>query len=188
MQALRILVMTGLLALLLVSCSVMSKDIRSQAEPRLPFKAIAQEPNRYAGQTVILGGYILDNRLGADETTLTVIQSPLTRRDEPKSKDRSEGRFIVSHAGFLDPEVYAKDRKITVAGIIAPCEVADAPDCPAPYPRIVSTQIYLWPRYSDDDGYPYYGYPYYGYRYYGHPFYGFGRFGFHPYRYRHRHW
>jgi outer membrane lipoprotein len=64
---------------------------------------------------VILGGYILETKNLTDETIVEVLQAPLTFQVEPKSKDLSEGRFIVSHKGFLDPEVYNKDRKLTVA-------------------------------------------------------------------------
>jgi outer membrane lipoprotein len=38
--------------------------------------------------------------------------------EEPDLRDLSQGRFVVYFKGFLDPEVYAKDRAITVAGMV----------------------------------------------------------------------
>ena len=101
------------------SCSVISKQVRSEAvSPAVPFRHLIEEADTYSGRTVILGGYILETRNLEKETILKVLQVPLQVGEEPTTKDRSEGRFIVYHKGFLDPEVYKKDRAITAAGFV----------------------------------------------------------------------
>jgi outer membrane lipoprotein len=158
------------------SCSVISQQIRTDAIPSVDFKILLQESNKYLGDTVILGGYILETDNLTDQTIIRVLQAPLGVRDDPKSRDYSEGRFIISQKGFLDPEVYSKDRQITVAGTVVGSVVEKINDFFQPYLKIQSREIYLWP---EDQAYypdPYYEpwlypYPYYWYRYRHYPYY-----------------
>lgn len=64
---------------------------------------------------------------------------------------------MVYHAGFLDPEVYRKDRKITVAGTLLGKTVEKLENSTYTYLRIENRQLYLWPAYEVY----YYNYPYY---------------------------
>lgn len=153
-----------LMGLFAVSCSVISSEVKSEAVPPMPFRTLAHEADQYVGKTVILGGYILETRNNPDETIIEVLQTPLKSRQEPKSRDLSEGRLIVSHEGFLDPEIYSKDRKITVAGTLIGCSAERVETC-----RIESREIYLWSEHEYRDPYGYYGgsvlYPYGYHRY-----------------------
>ncbi|MBN1932770.1 MAG: Slp family lipoprotein [Desulfobacterales bacterium] len=134
--------------LITASCSVVSQRIRDEAMPAIPFKTLLQEIDKHVGEMVVLGGYILETENRVDETIIKVLQAPLTIRDEPKDRDFSEGRFIVIHKGFLDPEVYSKDRKITVAGIIVGCKSEKIETCPLKFIKIESREIYLWQKYE----------------------------------------
>jgi len=165
---------SALLAILITvftgSCSVISHQIKTESIPSIDFKILVQEPDNYLGDTVILGGYILETNNLTDQTIIRVLQAPLGVREEPKSRDYSEGRFMISQKGFLDPEIYSKDRKITVAGTVVGLVVEKVDNYSQPYLKIQSREIYLWPK---DQGYypdPYYEpwfypYPYYWYRY-----------------------
>jgi len=162
--------------LFLGSCSVMSQQIRTEATPTIQFKTLVRETDNYRGKTVILGGYILETQNSADKSLIKVLQVPLGFGEKPKSKDLSEGRFMVSQKGFLDPEIYKKDRKITVAGAIVGAVAEKIDDSPQLYLKIESREIYLWPEevyyypppYYDPWFYPY---PYYGYRHRHYPYY-----------------
>jgi outer membrane lipoprotein len=169
---------TALLIMLIVffagSCSVVSQQVRTEAIPPVHFQILLQEADKYIGDTVTLGGYILEIKNFADESIVKVLQAPLGFREEPKSKDHSEGRFIVSKKGFLDPEVYSKDRKITVAGTIVGTVVEKIDGSLYKYLKIESREIYLWPEYRYYDHTPYYDpwyYPHPFYRYHHHPYY-----------------
>ena len=167
--AILILVFTG-------SCSVISQQIRTESISPIDFKILLQESDKYMGDTVILGGYILETSNLTDQTIIRVLQAPLGVRDEPKSRDYSEGRFIISQKGFLDPEVYSKDRQITVAGTVIGSVVEKINDFSQPYLKIQSREIYLWPEdyaYYPDFYYDpwFYPYPYYRYRYHHYPYY-----------------
>ena len=174
------------------SCSVISSQIRDEAMAPMPFNKLAANSNQYIGKTVILGGFILKTENKADETLISVLQTPLSSMEYPYNKDQSEGRFVVINKGFLDPEVYRPNRRITVAGTIVGTKTEQIGSCPYACLTLESKQIYLWPRhmrrnywrgdpyYWNQDpfwyGGPYYD-PYYGgyYRpYYGSPYWGPG--------------
>jgi len=172
-----------------VSCSVMSRQVREQSLQSVSFQALMNTPNAYIGDTVILGGYIFATTNKADNTVLQIIQAPLTFRDYPASKDRSAGRFLVVTNGLLDPEIYKKDRRITVAGIIVGLQIENIGQCPYGCLKLESREIYLWPEYDesvywkDDPYYFYRGYPYDSYFYYRYPYerYRLPTYG-HPFR------
>jgi starvation-inducible outer membrane lipoprotein len=97
----RIPLLITLMVVLASSCSVISRHVRTESEPAVPFKTLVREADRYVGKTVILGGYILETKNLADETIIEVLHAPLTFRDEPNSKDLSEGRFHRLAQGLL---------------------------------------------------------------------------------------
>jgi outer membrane lipoprotein len=156
------------------SCSVISQKMRTEAEPiSLPFKTLVADADKYIGHTVILGGYILETRNLESETILKVLQVPFRFGDEPDTKDRSQGRFIVHYRGFWDPEVYKKGRAITVAGRVVGSVVEKIDTDEVKYLKIENREIYLWPEYANQAP-GYYPRPYppywYRYRYYGYPY------------------
>jgi outer membrane lipoprotein len=175
MNVLKTACLVFLMSFFVMSCSVISQQIRKESMAPVSFKMLLQETDKYLGNTVILGGYILETQNLADKTSIKVLQVPLGLGETPKSKDDSEGRFIISHKGFLDPEIYSKDRKLTVAGTIVGTVVEKVGHFAQPYLKIESREIYLWPK-EDDYLRPYYDpwyypYPYYGSWYYPYPYY-----------------
>ena len=129
------------------SCSVISSQVRKEAEPPVAFETLIKEADAYIGRTVIVGGYILSTEKLADKSIILTLQAPLGFRNEPKSRDKSQGRFIVLHKDFLDPEVYGKNRKITVAGYVVRLTTEDDERCPNTCLNIESREIHLWPKY-----------------------------------------
>ena len=115
---------------------------------------------------MILGGYILETKNLESETIIKVLQVPMRIGEDPDFKDRSEGRFLVYQQGFLDPEIYSKDRVITVAGKVIGSGSEEIGGNRIQYLKIKSREIYLWPEY-ETRGYPYHPwrYPYYRYPY-----------------------
>jgi len=154
-----------------VACTVISRQVRSEAESPVPFRKLIEDADQYNGRMVILGGYILETKNLASETILKVLQVPFRVGEEPDSRDLSQGRFIVYYKGFLDPEVYGKDRAITVAGRVMGSAIEKIGEERIQYLKIENSEIYLWPEYDNlppyyhRRSYPYYrhGYPYYPY-------------------------
>lgn len=157
----------------LASCAVISPQVRSAAGPPVAFKTLVAKSEKFEGSTVILGGYILDTTNLESETIIKVLQVPLGIGEEPDLRDSSEGRFLVYHQGFLDPEVYSKDRVITVAGEVIGSGYQEIGGDRIQYLKIESREIYLWPEYEKQPRpYPPWPHPYYryGYPYYRWPY------------------
>jgi outer membrane lipoprotein len=171
MLKLRILILCLSMLLLQVSCAVISPQLRKEAEPPVPFKTLLTEADRYKGRIVILAGYILETRNLESETIIRVLQAPLRSGEEPDLRDRSQGRFKIYHKGFLDPEVYAKDRAITVAGEVIGADYEEIGAERIQYLKLIDREIYLWPEYETRPRlYPPWPYPYYWNRYPYYPY------------------
>ena len=173
------LLLLSLLSFLSGCAHVISKDLRGKAEPALTFREVLQNPNAYQEKTVIWGGDIVQTINQKDGTTLIeIFQKPLGWRGEPKDIPASEGRFLIHAEKYLDPYLFRRGRKITVAGQILGEKIRALGEMDYRYPLVSSRQIYLWKEY------PYYPTPYYPSYYYdpwwGYPLYW--RFRFHYYR------
>lgn len=176
-----------LFILLLSGCAhAISKDLRTKSDPTLTLGQVRKNPNAYKEKLVVWGGEIIDTVNQSDGTTqIEVFQKPLGWRGEPRDTVASEGRFLVIADKDLDPYIYRRGRKITVAGEIIGEKVKPLGEMEYRYPVLSGKQIYVWPLYY------YYPYPYYyDDPWWGYPYWGWGwgvRYYYFPYhRYYHR--
>ncbi len=172
-----------LLFVLLLFCgltgcaSVFSQQVQDRALPRVPFRELLEKGEVNKGDLVILGGYILEARNEPGRSVLSILQAPLDSQDKPKSRDLSEGRFLMRTERFLDPEIYSKGRKISVAGTVLGIEPQPLGDGSYGYLVIDAQEVHLWPKeepysrrydpFYDHWYYPWY--PWYPYRYRPYP-------------------
>jgi outer membrane lipoprotein len=132
--------------LLLVGCAhVISKETLKAVDRSVTFSQLAKDPDAYKGKTVLFGGAIIETIHLADKSQVVVLQQPLDRRDRPVAGDVSEGRFIVTTQGFLDPAIYSPGRQVTVAGQVVGKEKHPMGEIEYTYPVIEKQGIYLWP-------------------------------------------
>jgi outer membrane lipoprotein len=160
------------LILLLSACAhVISKDLRTKSDLSLTLAQVRQNPDTFKGKWVVWGGEIIETVNQQDGTTqIEIFQRPLGWRGEPKETTYSEGRFLILADNYLDPYIFRRGRKITVAGEIAGGKIKPLGEMEYRYPVVSSKQIYLWPVYYYQP-YPYYYYdPWWGYPYW----WGFG--------------
>jgi outer membrane lipoprotein len=153
------LVLMGLSA----GCAVMPKEMSRKAAPQRPFGEMVQQPEASIGKTVIFGGYVVSVDNQKSGTKIEMVQAPLGVGQQPKSKDLSEGRLIVEYDGFLDPEIYTKDRVVTVGGVVSGSSETDQTQRPYPYIRIEAQKIHLWPVEEPQPIDPYWHYDCYPY-------------------------
>jgi outer membrane lipoprotein len=140
--------------ILFSGCAPISRELRAQADRMLTFQQVFQNPEAYESKIVIWGGEIIETINQKDGTTLIVVlQRPLDWMEEPKF-NRSEGRFVILVEGYIDPYVFRRGRRITVAGEILGRKVMRLGELEYPSPLLRSKQIYLWGDYY------YYPYPY----------------------------
>lgn len=167
MLALLVLLLPGYSSL--TACSpAISKQFREQVTPPVSFSELLSDPNAYEGRKVILGGYILEVKNESDASLLTILQAPLDFQNRPHSRDKSRGRFMIRADKFMDPEIYKKDRKLTIGGRVAGDSEQPLGDHMYRYPVIEVEELYLWAedkrQYQVPDPYwGYWGYPWYPY-------------------------
>ena len=140
--------LAGLLTILLAACaSQIPLAIRS-APPGSPSleQVRAQVGPGYLGRQVRFGGILIETLNEQDVTRLTILGRPLTRDGEPEYTDDSAGRFIAIIPGFLDPEVYAPERAITITGTLVRNQTGTVGEFPYTFPVVEATDWYLWPK------------------------------------------
>jgi outer membrane lipoprotein len=163
------------LTVLLSGCAhVISKDLREKADTALTFQQVLQDPNAYIDKYALWGGEIIQTINQKDGTTLIeVFQRPLGSGEEPKLTQASDGRFLALAEKYLDPYLFRRGRKVTVAGKILGSKTRPLGETDYRYPLLSGEQVYLWEEYYYPAYYPYYPYssyypyyPYYPYYYY----------------------
>jgi outer membrane lipoprotein len=143
----------------LSSCSVISPEMRKEAMSDIPLPVLIEKAPEWQGRTVIVGGIVLEARNDEGTGTLVVLQTPLSFREEPLSRDDSQGRIIVRVKGYVDPAVYSKGRRVTLAGVILGRVGTEEQGCLITCLELGSKELHLWPeyRYVPEPYYP----PYY---------------------------
>lgn len=127
-----------------IGCAVIPKSIEKQALPEMPLPELIQKADQYIGKTVILGGYVLQVINNNNETRIVAIQAPLGENYEPKQKNLSQGIIILNYNGILDPKVYVKDSRITVAGQLLGSSATKTFQMPYPFVELELVHIHLW--------------------------------------------
>jgi len=170
------------LTVLLSGCAhVISKDLRDKADRTITFKQVLQDPNAYVDKFTLWGGEIVQAINQKDGSTLVeVFHRPLGWRGEPKLTQSSDGRFLALAEKYLDPYLFRKGRKVTVAGKILGAKTRPLGEMDYRYPLLSGEQIYLWEEYYYPAYYPYTSY----YPSYYDPWWGpyWWRFNFYHYR------
>jgi outer membrane lipoprotein len=177
-------VVSALAVFALFSCSVVSQGVKKEAVPGLSFDELRRNTEQFVGETVVLGGYVLETRNFPEMSQVVVLQAPLGYRDRPESREKSQGRFMAVSKGFLDPEIFEKDTPITVAGKVTGKETVKIDEYSYPIVKVEPGEVYLWeereyrtPYYYHDpflydpfyyDRFHPWGYP--GYRFRPHPY------------------
>ncbi len=156
--------------LLLSGCTTIPEQLKGEyttLEPQNTTEKDLQTPVRW-------GGIILETRPEADHTCFEILSKQLEKSMRPANKDEAGGRFLACRPGFYDPEVFEKDREVTVTGKLIYLDSRKVGEYDYNYPVVDIEFISLWPerkervRYDRWGPYPYYwGYPYSGF-YYGH--------------------
>ena len=125
----------------------------------------------YLGSTVRWGGVVTEVENKADRTWVFVVGRELGDQEKPITDGASEGRFIASFDGFVDPLVYKSGRPLTVVGSIEGSTVRAIGEYDYRFPVVAVRDSYLWakpdktrvyyaPRPPMYDYYYYHPYPY----------------------------
>jgi outer membrane lipoprotein len=157
-------VILGLLLFLISGCAYpISKNLRQEVDQSVTFPVAFKDPAAYVGKIVLWGGVVVEtvNR-GPKETDIIVLETPLGWDEKPKATQYSQGRFIARSQEFLDPIVYQKGRKITLAGELIGKEIRPLGKTEYAYPLVLVKELYLWEKTYRVYPQPYYYDPWFG--------------------------
>lgn len=133
------------LLFLISGCAAgLSSDARSRVTYNGPFTYIQQDPSAHVGETVLVGGRILDIRTSEESSEIMVLQMPLDHWNAPIDEDRSEGRFLVFMDRFLDPVLYNKGKLMSMVGVVRGSEIRAIGQYEYNFPTIDAVEIKLW--------------------------------------------
>lgn len=154
--------------LLLSACAGLPSPIANAPASDVSYQQASLDPNSFKEVAVRWGGLIIDVENDENTSLLQIVSYPLDFTGRPQLYKAGEGRFVIRSSEFLDPAVYAKDKEITIAGVITGDIERTVGKRMIRVPLLTATAIYLWPNYSSYYDYrPYGPYPYPGY----YPFY-----------------
>lgn len=184
MRGLLLLALFGVAALSGCAMRVLPEEALREVDPSVHYEMVKDDPERYTGTTLLLGGRILRNDADASGSTLEVLRYELDRWGYPTDVDEQGGRFLARIDRFLDPEVYKKDRFIVLTGTLTGVETRELNGVPYRYPvfRIRSGKVF---QRSPGEFAPY-GYPHPYYRPYGYDPFWHDPFWYDPFWHRGR--
>ncbi len=149
--------------LLLSACAGLPPSIANAPATEVSYQQVSLDANSFKDVPVRWGGVIIDVDNEEHDSMLQIVSYPLDYTGRPQVNRTGEGRFVVKSSEFLDPAVYAKDKEITIAGVITGDTELTVGKRIIRVPLLNATAIYLWPKLTNYNYYsPYYGpYPYY---------------------------
>jgi outer membrane lipoprotein len=165
------------LLILLSGCAhVISDDALLEADPALDMTRVRENPDKYIGATLLLGGLIVDKKLSREGITLEVLSYHLDRWGGVQRVDDMRNRFLARTDYVEEPGRFATGRYITMIGTLLGRKV-----------RMLHGKEYVYPIFAIKEAsvraplQPRPVYPYYGDWYWWSP--SHRNHGFFPYRY-----
>ncbi len=119
------------------------RDVVGQVTWDGDFRTLQANPAEYQNEFVTFGGRIINTENFEDHAEITVLQYPLDHANRPRMDRESEGRFIVVSDSFLDPEVYARGKMLTVAGRVTGSERRSIGNFQYDHP-IIEGETWVW--------------------------------------------
>ncbi len=102
------------------------------------------QPDKFLSQRVRWGGKILNIENKQNTSRLTIVTFPLNSYGRPKKSNQSLGRFIAVVDKFLEPELYKKDREVTVTGSLKKSETLKVGEFSYSHPVVQVDNHHLW--------------------------------------------
>src|SRR5579884_2970281 len=97
--------------------AVIPDAMDAQIDKTVTFAELRQDPDRYRGHVVALGGKVLSVVPGEHESRLEILQLPLDDFHLPRAPlSASEGRFEATEKRFVDPALFPEGTRVTLVG------------------------------------------------------------------------
>lgn len=124
-----------------------SRPSLNLVDPSVSFADLRQNPDRYRGRTLLLGGAIAAVRaLPGGGSELEMVQFPTDRRGRITATNTSGGRFIARDGVFRDPAIYRPGRLMTLVGKVEGVQKGHLGGIDYSYPVLTVVEFHLWPE------------------------------------------
>ncbi|HWR59568.1 MAG TPA: Slp family lipoprotein [Thermodesulfovibrionales bacterium] len=156
------LIIVVLLSVSLFACApVLRKDYLDSGIRDIPLSEVKQNPAQYKGKIFILGGIIVSTKVTEEGSLIEAISLQTDSRGYPAGS--SEGRYLALYPkekGMLDPQIYRKNRKISLAAEFVDTRQGKIDEAKYVYPFFSIKDFHLWEERTYFYQQPYYS-PYY---------------------------
>ncbi len=143
-------VLISALILLLTGCASLPEVLQVENEEGLvPYSQVLHEQVISQQQTARWSGRIASVSNGEAHSVIEVVYQDLDQRGLPVDAETSPGRFRAVMDGFIDPQVYAQGRTITLVGRPDKAELGKIGDYSYSFPVLRVRTHYLWPKVKD---------------------------------------
>lgn len=134
-----------LLLLFLAGCAhVISEENLKSVDPSITFERLKENPEKYTGSVVMLGGTIAGVHNTQDGGQIEVIQYRLTDDGYPDEGQGSGGRFLATSPAHLDADMYPEGKPITIFGEAKGNRALETDDDRTVYPVISMHEAHVW--------------------------------------------
>jgi outer membrane lipoprotein len=123
---------------------VFPRGITDRVDRHVSFKELQNNPEKFKGTWLMLGGIIVTVKNLKEGTLLEILQKPLDSDGRPLETDRTNGRFLISSDQFLDSAVYRRDRRITIVGQVMGQRILPLDEIMYRYPLLSAEALHLW--------------------------------------------
>lgn len=135
------------LAMLVVATGCATEDVLESGSPHITYAQVKASPEPYLGQTITLGGKVLDAKRLKDRTRIEILQLPLASSLKPTlDLSKSQGRFVATKAEFLDPATVPSGTFVTITGAVAGSVILPLDEMDYTYPVVEIKTLRVWPK------------------------------------------
>jgi outer membrane lipoprotein len=135
-----------LVVFVFIGCTsyVISKQYREEAVKDATVPMVQKDPQRFMGKIVIWGGRIIDLINDSTGSQLIILESKLDNDEYPLPSRFSQGRFIAKTSKFLDPAIFIKGHRVTLAGEVVGTRTEKLGNGSYTYPEIKIEELRYW--------------------------------------------
>jgi outer membrane lipoprotein len=140
----RVPLFLAVLMLCLPGCTtIISKESLNLVDRKISFAELRQDPQRYVGKVLLLGGGIVGVRNTNDGSELEIVQFPTDESGEITDTVASGGRFIAWSSGFLDPSLYRTGLLVALVGEVRGKKTMQLGEVEYTYPVLAIREVHL---------------------------------------------
>jgi outer membrane lipoprotein len=138
------LLLTAMIPFLAGCATIISHESLSLVDRGISFKELRQDPDRYVGKHILLGGGIAAVRNTTGGGELELVQFNTDGNGEITDSAASGGRFIAFSTDFLDPALYRIGLLVTLVGTVQGKKTMWLEEVNYTYPVLAIRELHLW--------------------------------------------